>query len=93
MNMMIMEIDVIDCCNFVYGWRGDILQYVCMKCIDENLICCREKKSYEQYIWNLGLYYNSSGDIWKDYKNLSFDWGYWGILDFIDEFDFEDVWV
>lgn len=94
---MIVEDKVIDCCNFVYGWRGDILQYVCIKCIDDNLICCKEKIRYEQFIWNLGLYYNSCGDIWKDYKILCVEWGvsFWDLdiiedLDIFFVFDFED---
>lgn len=64
------EIQTTDRCNFAHGWRGDTLQYVCTKCTDENLTYCNEKTKHEPFIWNLGPYYNSSGEIWKDHKNL-----------------------
>ena len=53
-------------CNFAHGWRGDTLQFVCTKCTNENLRFCREKVSHKKYIWNLGPYLTSSGDIWKN---------------------------
>ena len=52
-------------CTFAHSWRGDTLQYVCKKCTRENKVICREKRSHEQFIWNLGPYYNESGMIWK----------------------------
>ena len=64
------EIQVTDRCTFAHGWRGDTLQYVCTKCTDENLTYCKEKTKHEPFIWNLGPYYNSSGEIWKDRKNF-----------------------
>lgn len=52
-------------CTFAHTWRGDTLQYVCKKCTRENKVICRERRSHEQFIWNLGPYYNESGMIWK----------------------------
>lgn len=62
------EIEVTNRCSFAHGWRGDTLQHVCTKCTDENLVYCKEKIKHKQYIWNLGPYYNKSGEIWKNYK-------------------------
>lgn len=59
------EIQATNRCNFAHGWRGDTLQYVCTKCTDDDLTSCREKIKHEQFIWNLGPYYNSSGEIWE----------------------------
>ena len=65
------EIQVTKRCNFAHGCRGDTLQFVCTKCTDENLTCCKEKNRHEQFIWNLGPYYTSSGDVWKKGKQPS----------------------
>lgn len=74
-NTTTAEDKVTDRCNFAHGWRGDTLQHVCTKCTDDNLTCCKEKTRHEQFIWNLGPYYNSRGDIWKDYKTSRAEWG------------------
>ena len=57
-------------CNFAHGWRGDTLQFVCTKCTEEGRFLCKEKSTHEGYIWNLGPYYNSRGEIWKDETEL-----------------------
>lgn len=57
--------EVTDRCIFAHGWRGDTIQSVCTKCTEENLAFCQEKKAHEQFIWDLGPYYNASGKIWK----------------------------
>ena len=59
---------VTDRCNFAHGWRGDTLQFVCTKCTEESLTFCKEKINHEQFIWNLGPYYNQRGEVWKDEK-------------------------
>lgn len=59
-----------DQCNYAHGWRGDTLQFVCTKCSEENNFTCKEKVKHERYIWNLGPYLNSRGQIWKDEKAL-----------------------
>jgi len=64
------EIQVTDRCKFAHGWRGDTLQHVCTKCTNENLTYCKEKTKHEPFIYNLGPYYNSSGEIWKDRKTF-----------------------
>ena len=61
---------VTDRCNYAHGWRGDTLQFVCTKCTEENLPCCREKIEHEQFIWNLGRYLNYRGEVWKDERAL-----------------------
>ena len=55
-----------DRCTFAHGWRGDTLQFVCTKCTEKNLHFCNEKIEHEQFIWNLGPYRNSRGEVWKD---------------------------
>ena len=60
--------EFVDRCDFAHGWKGDTLQFVCTKCTDENKACCNEKKQHERFIWNLGPYYNSRGEVWKDEK-------------------------
>lgn len=64
------DIEYTDRCNYAHGWRGDTLQFVCTKCTEENLNCCKEKVKHERYIWNLGPYYNSRGEVWKDETSL-----------------------
>lgn len=54
-----------DWCNFAHSWCGDTLQFVCTKCTEENLPCCRERVKHEQFIWDLGRYKNRRGEIWK----------------------------
>ena len=54
-----------DRCNYAHGWRGDTLQFVCTKCTDEGKFLCNEKVKHEPYIWNLGPYLNSRGEVWK----------------------------
>ena len=56
-------------CNFAHGWIGDTLQFVCTKCTDENRKFCKEKVSHKEYIWNLGPYRTSSGEIWRKKKD------------------------
>ena len=60
--------EFVDRCDFAHGWKGDTLQFVCTKCTDEDKTFCKEKRKHEKFIWNLGPYYNSRGDIWKDEK-------------------------
>lgn len=64
------EIQVTDRCTFAHGWRGDTLQHVCTKCTNKNLTYCKEKTKHEPFIYNLGPYYNCSGEIWKDGKTF-----------------------
>jgi len=52
-------------CNFAHSWRGDTRQYVCTKCTDDNLKCCKEKIDHKEFIWDLGPYYSDKGTIWK----------------------------
>ena len=66
------ETHVIRRCNFAHGRMGDTLQFVCTKCTSENRKCCKGKVSHKEYIWNLGPYLNSSGEIWKT-KGLAID--------------------
>lgn len=60
------DVRAYDRCNFAHGWRGDTLQFVCTKCTEENMRCCREKIDHEPFIWNLGPYRNSRGEVWKE---------------------------
>ena len=60
------DVRATDRCNFAHGWRGDTLQFVCTKCTEENLRYCKEKIDHESFIWNLGPYRNSRGEVWKD---------------------------
>lgn len=62
------DANVTDKCKFAHGWRSDTLQFVCTKCTEESKVVCREKLNHEPYIWNLGPYLDSRGDIWKDKK-------------------------
>lgn len=62
------DANVTDKCKFAHGWRSDTLQFVCTKCTEESKFVCREKLNHEPYIWNLGPYLDSRGDIWKDKK-------------------------
>ena len=66
------ETHVIRRCNFAHGSIGDTLQFVCTMCTSENWKFCKEKVSHKEYIWNLGPYLNSSGEIWKE-KDLIMD--------------------
>ena len=66
------ETHVLRRCNFAHGWIGDTLQFVCTMCTSENWKFCKEKVSHKEYIWNLGPYLNSSGEIWKE-KGLIMD--------------------
>lgn len=59
------DVRAYDRCNFAHGWRGDTLQFVCTKCTEENMRCCRQKNDHEPFIWNLGPYRNSRGEVWK----------------------------
>lgn len=63
-----METYFIRGCNFARGWIGDTLQFVCNRCADENWKFCKEKVSRNEFIWNLGPYPTSSGEIRKKKK-------------------------
>ena len=75
-----------DRCNYAHGWRGDTLQFVCTKCTDEGKFLCYEKVKQEPYIWNLGPYLNSRGEVWKYEKTYEFK-SNWGSLESIPVFD------
>jgi len=60
------DIGVTSRCRFAHSWRGDTLQYVCIKCTRNNKDVCKEKIDHEMYIWNLGPYYKEDGTIWKE---------------------------
>ena len=62
------ESTLTDKCNYAHGWRGDTLQFVCTKCTAEEKFLCKEKVNHEPYIWNLGPYLDSRGELWKDEK-------------------------
>jgi len=53
-------------CNYAHSWKSDTRQYVCTKCTDDNLKCCKKKSDHKEFIWDLGPYYNASGTVWKD---------------------------
>ena len=59
-----------DKCRYAHGWRGDTLQFVCTKCTEEKKFLCKEKVNHEPYIWNLGPYLDSRGEIWRDKKTF-----------------------
>ena len=59
-----------DKCRYAHGWRGDTLQFVCTKCTEEKKFLCKEKINHEPYIWNLGPYLDSRGEIWRDKKTF-----------------------
>lgn len=54
-----------DRCNFAHSWKGDTLQFVCTKCTESKLSFCKEKVKHQEFIWNLGPYYNRYGEFWK----------------------------
>ena len=54
-----------DWCNFAHSWKGDTLQFVCTKCTESKLSFCKEKVKHQEFIWNLGPYYNRYGEFWK----------------------------
>ena len=62
------DITVTSRCRFAHSWRGDTLQFVCLKCTEKqgSRGICKERRNHEQYIWNLGPYRNEDGTIWKD---------------------------
>ena len=62
------ESTLTDKCKYAHGWRGDTLQFVCTKCTAEEKVFCKEKVNHKPYIWNLGPYLDSRGEIWKDEK-------------------------
>ena len=62
------ESTLTDKCEYAHGWRGDTLQFVCTKCTEEKKFLCKEKVNHKPYIWNLGPYLDSRGEIWKDEK-------------------------
>lgn len=62
------ESTLTDKCKYAHGWRGDTLQFVCTKCTEEKKFLCKEKVNHKPYIWNLGPYLDSRGEIWKDEK-------------------------
>ena len=53
-------------CNYAHSWKSDTRQFVCTKCTDKNFTFCKKKIDHEEFIWDLGQYYNASGTIWKD---------------------------
>lgn len=55
----------IDRCTFAHSWRGDITQFVCTKCTEDNKPECKQKREHEEFIWNLGPYITKEGKIWK----------------------------
>lgn len=60
------DISSTSCCPFAHSWSGDTLQHVCTMCTRNNKPVCKERKTHELYIWNLGPYYTEDGTIWKD---------------------------
>lgn len=62
------DINVTSHCPFAHSWRGDTLQFVCLKCTEKqgSRGVCKERRIHEQYIWNLGAYRNEDGTIWRD---------------------------
>ncbi|XP_068725433.1 sterile alpha motif domain-containing protein 9-like isoform X3 [Montipora capricornis] len=53
-------------CSFAHSWRGDTLQFVCIKCTIKKKKHCKERYLHKADIWNLGPYLNEDGAVWKD---------------------------
>ena len=59
------EVSKTTACRFAHSWRGDTIQHVCTQCTQENKRYCTEKREHSSFIWNLGPYYTTDGNIWK----------------------------
>lgn len=83
---------IINHCSFAHGWIGDTLQFVCTKCTSENREVCKEKVCHKEYIWNLGPYLASNGEIWKK-KGLVMDQASDIVLEGLSDSSHEDETV